>query len=65
MTVLDRYRVIVNGHSAKATTTKRSAKSYAGLAREQGWRARVEPTQVCGTCGLHRCGGEAVCPDRR
>ncbi|MEU8362295.1 hypothetical protein AB0C27_40385 [Nonomuraea sp. NPDC048882] len=62
-TVLDRYRVIVNGHSAKSAITKRTAESYAELARGNGLQAHVEPTQVCEVCGLHRCGGAATCPD--
>lgn len=62
-TMLDRYRVIVRGQSAKSTVTRRSAESYAELAQDQGWPAHVEPTQVCEACGLHRCGGAATCPD--
>ncbi|MEU6725437.1 hypothetical protein ABZ917_17155 [Nonomuraea wenchangensis] len=64
MTMFDRYRVIVRGQSAKATITKQTAEEYAQLAREQGWPAHVEPTQICATCGLHRCGGETTCPDK-
>lgn len=62
--MFDRYRVIVRGHSAKTAATRRGAETYADLARDCGMPAHVEPTQVCGTCGLHRCGGEAACPDR-
>lgn len=60
----DRYRVIVRGQSAKATTTRRTAEQYAQLARDRGSPAHVEPTQICRRCGLHRCGGEPTCPDQ-
>ena len=59
----DRYRVIVRGHSAKSTATRRAAESYAELADDNGLPAHVEPTQICRRCGLHRCGGEDTCPD--
>jgi hypothetical protein len=59
----DRYRVIVNGHSAEKTITKRGAESLAQLARDSNLPAHVEPTEVCPDCGLHRHGGEATCPD--
>ncbi|MET8985793.1 hypothetical protein ABZW49_10130 [Nonomuraea wenchangensis] len=64
MKLRDRYRVIVNGNSAKATATLETAEEYAQLARDQGWQAHVEPTQICKTCGLHRCGGETTCKDQ-
>ncbi|MFG1683463.1 hypothetical protein ACGFNP_25065 [Nonomuraea sp. NPDC049269] len=59
----DRYRVIVNGHSAEKTITKRGAESLAQLALDNDLPAHVEPTEVCPDCGLHRHGGEDTCPD--
>ncbi|MEO3875498.1 hypothetical protein ABGB18_42525 [Nonomuraea sp. B12E4] len=59
----DRYRVIVNDHSAKSTATKRSAEGWAKLARGHGMSAHVEATNVCPTCGLHGCPQGAACPD--
>ena len=59
--MLDRFRVIVRGHSAKSTATRRGAESYAELADDPS--AHVEPTEVCPDCGLHRHGGEDTCPD--
>ncbi|MEU4576582.1 hypothetical protein [Nonomuraea sp. NPDC023979] len=63
MSALDRYRVIVRGHSAASTATRRRAESLAELARGEGSPAHVEPTQICKRCELHRCGGEQVCRD--
>lgn len=60
----DRYRVIVNGHSAKQTTaTRRGAESLAQLARDNGLPAHVEKTSICPTCELHGCPGGKACPD--
>lgn len=59
----DRWRTIVNGHSAKSTTTKRGAEKWAKLARRHGLPAHAERTRICGTCGLHGCPGGNACPD--
>lgn len=59
----DRYRVIVNGHSAKAIRTRRGAEKYAQYARDEGMPAHVEPTNVCPICELHGCSGGSECPD--
>lgn len=61
--MLDRYRVIVNGHSAKQAVTKRGAKSLAQLARDHGMAAHVQKTRICPTCDLHGCPGGKHCPD--
>lgn len=61
--MLDRYRVIVRGRSAKSTATRRGAESYAQLSDDNGLPAHVEPTEVCSRCELHRHGGEDTCPD--
>lgn len=63
MSRLDRWRTIVNGHSAEKTITKRGAEKWVKLAREQGWDARVERTRLCPTCGCHGCPDGADCPD--
>lgn len=60
---VDRYRVIVNGHSAKATVTRRGAEKWAQLARDDGMSAHVEPTSICPACGLHGCPGGSDCPE--
>jgi hypothetical protein len=59
----DSYRVIVNGHSAKATRTRRGAEKWAKVARDAGMPAHVEPTNICTTCGLHGCSGGRNCLD--
>lgn len=59
----DRYRVIVNGHSAEKTLTKRGAESLAQLARDNDMPAHVEKTNICPTCDLHGCPGGQKCPD--
>jgi hypothetical protein len=59
----DRYRVVVNGHSATATFTKRGAESWARFANDNGLPAHVEPTRICPTCDLHGCAGGKDCPD--
>ncbi|MEU7743348.1 hypothetical protein [Nonomuraea sp. NPDC049158] len=59
----DRYRVVVNGHSAKKTLTRRGAESWAQLARDHNMSAHVEKTSICPTCGLHGCPGGRDCPD--
>lgn len=61
----DRYRVIVNGHSAKATRTKWGAEKWAQVARDGGLPAHVEQTRICPTCELHGCPGGSKCPDAR
>jgi hypothetical protein len=60
---MDRYRVIVNGHSATATFTRRGAESLAQLARDNDLPAHVERTAVCPRCDLHGCPGGKDCPD--
>lgn len=59
----DRWRTIVNGHSAKSTATRRGAKKWAKLARGHGMPAHAERTRLCSTCGLHECPGGEDCPD--
>ncbi|MEV6036067.1 hypothetical protein AB0L65_33270 [Nonomuraea sp. NPDC052116] len=59
----DRWRTIVNGHSAKSTFTKRTAERYAQYASDEGMAAHAERTNLCPTCGLHGCPGGQDCPD--
>lgn len=60
----DRYRVVVNGHSAKSTTTRRGAQQWADVLVEGGLPdAHVEPTRLSPCCGTHDCPGGKDCPD--
>lgn len=61
--MLDRWRTIVNGHSAKSTITRRGAQQWADVAEEGGLDAHVERTQLAPCCGTHACPGGSSCPD--
>lgn len=61
--MLDRWRTIVNGHSAKSTITRRGAEQWADLARDAGLPARIERTRLAPCCGTHDCPGGQDCPD--
>ncbi|MEU8199316.1 hypothetical protein AB0C10_36585 [Microbispora amethystogenes] len=63
MGLRDRWTVIVNGHPATTTMTKRGADGYTTAARDAGMDARTERTSKCPTCGLHGCPGGRDCPD--
>ena len=59
----DRYRVVSdNDTDMQRTATRRGAEKWAELARGIGVDARVEPTNVCPTSGLHGCPQGAACP---
>lgn len=51
-----RWSVIVGGHVAQTTHTKRGADGWTKAARDSGFDARTERTQPCKRCGLHKCG---------
>lgn len=52
-----KWSVLVGGHVAKETRTKRGADRWTEAARAAGQDARTERTETCPRCGLHRCGG--------
>lgn len=63
MGLRDRWTVVVSGHPAKTTATKRGADGWTAAARDAGLDARTERTNRCSTCGLHGCAGGRDCPD--
>ncbi|MBO4272366.1 hypothetical protein [Microbispora triticiradicis] len=63
MGLRDRWTVLVNGHPAKTTTTRRGADGWTNAARDAGQDARTERTRKCPTCQLHGCAGGLDCPD--